>query len=44
MCPLFVGFYFAPGHGFFKDLPNSSAGKASICNAGESGSIPGLGR
>ena len=27
-----------------RDFPGSSDGKASACNAGDSGSIPGLGR
>ena len=26
------------------DFPGSSAGKESVCNAGDPGSIPGLGR
>ena len=26
------------------DLPHSSVGKESACNAGDTGSIPGLGR
>ena len=29
---------------YFRDFPCSSAGKESACNAGDSGSIPGLGR
>ena len=29
---------------FFWDFPDSSAGKESTCNAGDPGSIPGLGR
>ena len=29
---------------FKKDLPSSSAGKESTCNAGDPGSIPGSGR
>ena len=28
----------------FKGFPNSSVGKESDCNAGDPGSIPGLGR
>ena len=31
-------------HTVLQGFPDSSAGKASACNAGESGSIPGLGR
>ena len=35
-----IGFFF-----FFKNgFPGDSAGKESICNAGDLGSIPGLGR
>ena len=30
--------------GHYKDFPDSSAGKESACNAGDLGSIPGLGR
>ena len=29
---------------FFLDFPDSSAGKECTCNAGDPGSIPGLGR
>ena len=29
---------------FFRGFPGSSAGKESTCNAGDHGSIPGLGR
>ena len=29
---------------YFRDFPCSSAGKESACNAGDLGSIPGLGR
>ena len=29
---------------FFLGVPDSSVGKESACNAGDSGSIPGLGR
>ena len=28
----------------FKGLPGGSTGKESICNAGDPGSVPGLGR
>ena len=31
-------------HSSIKGFPGSSAGKESACNAGHSGSIPGLGR
>ena len=31
-------------HTVLQGFPDSSAGKESACNAGESGSIPGLGR
>ena len=31
-------------HQFIKCFPNSSVGKESACNAGDPGSIPGLGR
>ena len=31
-------------HGSLEDFPDSSVGKESTCNAGEPGSIPGLGR
>ena len=30
--------------GPFKNIPDSSVGKESACNAGDSGWIPGLGR
>ena len=30
--------------GLYEGFPNSSAGKESACNAGDLGSIPGLGR
>ena len=29
---------------FTRGFPSSSDGKASVCNAGDTGSIPGLGR
>ena len=29
---------------FFTGFPSGSEGKASVCNAGDLGSIPGLGR
>ena len=31
-------------HKFFEGFPDSPAGKESACNAGDLGSIPGLGR
>ena len=41
------GLFFAYPQGtldFLKDFPGGSDGKASVCNAGDLGLIPGLGR
>ena len=35
---------FAMNPKLFRGFPDSSAGKESACNVGDSGSIPGLGR
>ena len=40
ICRPYLDFIICPNYGF----PGSSAGKESVCNAGDSGLIPGLGR
>ena len=34
----------SPGNPVFLGFPGGSAGKGSVCNAGDLGSVPGLGR
>ena len=34
----------SPQHSYVEGFPDSSVGKESACNAGDPGSIPGLGR
>ena len=40
----FLLLHFSPYDGFPHSFPHRSVGKESICNAGDSGSIPGSGR
>ena len=37
-------YYLLPNLGHLRGFPSGSAGKESVCNAGDLGSIPGLGR
>ena len=40
----YCSFQFGNHHGVYMYFPGGSDGKASACNAGDLGSIPGLGR
>ena len=42
--PTFYSFFFSMRHVNYGDFLGGSDGKASACNAGDTGSIPGLGR